>query len=153
SRRVRLRNARLGDALHEQALLPGLAVRALRYAHERDVVESQRLEHCVHLTDLAEATIDEKQIRSGNLSVAHTGIASLQRLTQRPVIVAGCDSGDVEATVFLLHGPLGTEYDTGGDGALASGVADVEAFDPGRRLGQIEYLGERGEHFLHALLL
>ena len=64
------------------------------------------------------------------LAVPNPGIAPLQRLMQRRVVIPGGDAGDVEAPVFLLQRPFGPEDHAGGDRALAGRMADVEALDP-----------------------
>src|SRR6185437_11703144 len=151
--RMRFRYARLGDALHEQAFLAGLAVRTLGHAHERDVAEAEHLQHLVYLADLDQATVDEQQIRRRDLTVANAGVTTLQCLPQRAVVIAGGHACDVEATVLLLQRSFGAEHDTRGYRALPARVADIEALDARGRLGQIQHLCERGEHFLHALLL
>src|SRR5690349_24724939 len=107
---MRLRNARRRGAMDEQALLSGAAIRTLGDADERDfIVEAELDEHFVHLGDLTEAAVDQQQIRRRNLTVADARVATLQRLTQRPILISRRDTRDVETPILLLQRPFRPE--------------------------------------------
>src|SRR5690606_39956368 len=59
-----------------------------------------------------------------------------QRLVHRGVVVTRLDATDVEAAVLAAYRTLGIEHHARGDGRLAHGVADVEAFDAAWQLRQ-----------------
>ena len=108
---------------------PGLPVRALGDADQREVAEAERVQHLVDLADLPEAAVDQQQVRRRHLAVADARVAPLERLAQRAVVVPGRDAGDVEAAVLLLQRPFGAEHHARGHRALPARVADVEALD------------------------
>src|SRR5579875_646690 len=151
--RVRLERSRRGGAVDEEPLLPRPTIRAFRDPDERQIAKPELRENGMHLVDLPESSVDEQQIGRRHFALADAGIAALERLAQRAVIVAGRDAGDVEAAVLLFERPLGAEDHTRGYRALPTRVTDIEAFDPDGTLRQIERLRERGEHLFCALPL
>ena len=82
SGRMRFEHARCGRAVDEEPLLPRPAVRPLGDADQRDVVEAQLLEHLVHLADLAEAAVDQQQVRRRDLAIPDARVAPRERLPQ-----------------------------------------------------------------------
>src|SRR5579872_3787720 len=111
--RVSLRNAWLGDSVDEQPLLSGPPIRPLGDAHERKIAEPQPGEHLVHQSDLSLAAIDQQQVRQGDLALPDPDITSLERLAKRTVVIARCNTRDVETAILLLQRTLGAEHDAG----------------------------------------
>src|SRR6185312_17232415 len=109
-----LRNPGCRRAVHEQPLLAGPAVRSFRHTDEGDVPEAERFERLVNLANLAEATVNEQQVRRRNLTGLDPRVTSIQRLAQRSVVIAGSHPGDVETPVLLLERSFGTEDHAGG---------------------------------------
>ena len=130
SRRMTLGRHRRRCAVDEQPLVAHPALGALGDSDQRQVTVPELREHGVHLAHLPGTAIDQQQVGRRHLSGAHMAVAALERLAQRPVIVAGRNGRDVEAPVLLLQRSVGAEYDAGGHRALAARVADVEALDP-----------------------
>src|SRR6185295_5173167 len=60
----------LAAAIHKQPLLPRLAVRTLRDAHQLEVTEPELVEFAVHLVDLPLAAVDQQHIGCGDLTRA-----------------------------------------------------------------------------------
>src|SRR5687767_3565890 len=100
---MRVENARRFCSVDEEPLLPRATVRTLGYADQRHIAETKGLQRFVHLGDLAEATVDEQQIRRRNFAILDASVTTLERLLESAVVVAGCDAGDVEAAIFLLE--------------------------------------------------
>src|ERR1700754_2755769 len=140
---------RLLDAIHEQPLLSRFAIRPLRNADECHVAEAQTLELLMDLIDLPQAAIDQQQIWRRNLAILDPRIAPLERLTQRPVVIARRHARDVESPVLLLEWPLRSKNPKRGTPPPAPRVVDVEALDSSRCFGKIELRSERGEHLVH----
>src|SRR3546814_19840481 len=75
---------------------------------------------------------------SSDLPGAAAPEPALQRLVHRRVVVARLDPGDVVAPVLAAHRAVGVEYHARGHRGLAHGVADVEALDARRQVGQAD---------------
>src|SRR3546814_16938769 len=80
---------------------------------------------------------------SSDLPGAAAPEPALQRLVHRRVVVARLDPGDVVAPVLAAHRAVGVEYHARGHRGLAHGVADVEALDALRQVGQAEHVAQR----------
>src|SRR5712671_5226588 len=139
--------------MHEEPLLPWLAIRALGHTDERHVAEAECLELLVYLVDLSQSAIDQQQVRCRYLTILDAHIAPFERLSKCAIVITRCHARDVESPVFLLERSLGAEDHAGCNCPLAARVADVEALDAGRNLGKIELSGEGRKHFIHALFL
>jgi hypothetical protein len=68
--------------------------------------------------------------------------ATRERLVHGGVVVARGDAFDVVAPVVGLQWPFRAENHAGCHGRLATGVADVEAFQPARLLIHIQRFGQ-----------
>src|SRR5580658_3367296 len=66
---------RCARAVDEQPLLPGLAVGTLRHSYQRQLAEAELAERLVHLTDLADAAVDQQHVGCGHLAIAHMAVA------------------------------------------------------------------------------
>src|ERR1700723_2215200 len=74
--------------------------------------------------------------------VAHPLVSPRQCLIHGRIIVAGLNTGDVEATVLALQRALLAEHHARGHRVRAARVADVEALDAVRRLLEIEGIAQ-----------
>src|SRR5215207_3721850 len=145
--------ARRCSTVDEKPLLSGFSVGPFCDTDERDVVETELLEHCMHLVYLAEASVDEQEIWRGDFAFANACVATPECLAKRAVVISWCDASDVEAAIFLLERTFRSEHDTGGDGPLPARMADIEAFDTTGNLRQIEGSSECCQHFFGSLPL
>src|SRR5882757_1033816 len=135
---MRLGNVRFGDAVHEQPLLSRFAVRPLGYADERHIAEAECFELLMNLVDLSQSSINEQQVRRGDLAVLDPHIAPFERLAQRSVVIPRCHPCDVESAVFFLERSFRAEDYTGSYSPLAARMADVETLDACRGFRKIQ---------------
>src|SRR3954463_9263537 len=129
--------------LEDQLLHPRFALRALGHAHDAHLVQTQISQDCGGYAGLAFSAVDQDEIGDFAALLAHALVAPLEDLTHRGVVVARRDAADVEAAVVGLLHLLPVVYDARGHGRLAHGMADVEALDALRTLGQAERLAQR----------
>src|SRR5262249_17540587 len=83
-----------------QLLEPGLALRSLRDAEERDVREADLGERCLRRADLPLAPVDEDRVGRHALPARDPSIAARERLVERAVVVARREALDVVAAGF-----------------------------------------------------
>src|SRR3569833_3242203 len=150
---MRFRDMMILHTVHEESLLSRFTIRPLGHAHERHISEAQLLKLLVHLTDLAQSSVDQQEVRCWNLTVLDPRLAPLERLPKSSVVVARCDTRNVVSSVFFLQRTLGPEHNARCDGPLVARVTDIETLDSRRSLGKIELSSQGGEHLIHALLL
>ena len=101
-------------------------------------VETERVEGGHGGVELADAAVDQHQIRHRPLLVPQPSVTAAYRLGDRREIINPVDSTDVEAAVLtLVHAPVLPHHARGG-GLTSPSVRDVEALDVGHRAGQTE---------------
>src|SRR5215831_10567957 len=83
-----------------QLLEPGLALRALRDADQRDIREADLGERGLRRADLPLAPVDENRVGRHALPARDPSIAARERLVERAVVVARREALDVVAAVF-----------------------------------------------------
>src|SRR5437588_9909231 len=145
-RRRELQTARV--RLDDQLLQSGLALRPLCHADEAYLMQAEIGEHGTRDADLAFAAVDQYEVWNLAGLPRDALIAAREHLAHRAVIVARRDAADVEPPVLRLLHLLPVVDDARGHCRLAHRMADVEAFDAPRALGQAEHLAQRRESCL-----
>src|SRR5205085_690671 len=140
-RRMRRRELQTARArLDDQLLQSGLALGPLRHADEAYLVQAEIGEHGTRDADLAFAAVDQYQVWNLAGLPRDALVAAREHLAHRAVIVARRDAADVEPPILRLLHLLPVVDDARGDRRLAHRMADVEAFDAPRALGQAEHV-------------
>src|SRR5438552_8897606 len=136
-----------------QLLEPGLSLRALGDAYERNVGESDLGERFSRRAHLSLAAVDENQVGRDALPAGYPSVAARKRLRESAVVVARLHAFDVVATVFAPAHVHAIVHHAGRHRGLAHRVAHVEAFDALHGVGQAQRLAQRREpRFLSAVL-
>src|SRR5713101_7798624 len=136
-----------------QLLEPGLSLRALGDAYERNVGEADLGERFSRRAHLSLAAVDENQVGRDALPAGYPAVAARQRLRESAVVVARPHAFDVVATVFAPAHVHAIVHHAGRHRGLAHGVAHIEAFDTLHGVGQAQRLAQRREpRFLSAVL-
>src|SRR5258708_3178870 len=139
--RRKLQGARFG--LEDQLFETGLALGTFRHADYAHLVQAGLHQRRPGWVDLRLSAVDQHQVGNDPSAGGHALIAPPERLAHRAVVVARRDVADVEAPVLgFLHLLVVVDH-AGGHGRLAHGVADIEALDALRPLGQAERLAQR----------
>src|SRR5262249_687770 len=128
-----------------QLLQPGLALRTLGDADEGDVGKPDLGERRPRRPDLPLAPVDEDRVGRDALPARDASVAARERLVERAVVVARREALDVVAAVFAPAHVHPIVHHARRDRRLAHRVADVEALDALRAVGQPQRFAERRE--------
>ncbi len=126
--------------IQKQGFHTRLARYTLGNANQRQIMDSQLLQHITRHVHLALAAIDQQDIRHLALTVLDPRETAHQSLMHCRIVVACGNTFDIEAAVVALDRPLGPKHHTGSDRRLTAGVADVVTLQPRRHVVKLQRL-------------
>ncbi|MNS83299.1 hypothetical protein D3C72_1170830 [compost metagenome] len=108
-------------------------------------------ENGFRLAQLPFPTVDQNDIRDFGLFNGFT-IATAEHLIHRRIVITRRNPGDVVATIFRAHRPVGIKHHTGGDGLLTHCMGDVETLHP-LHVRQFQQRSQRRQALVNGRLL
>ncbi len=132
----------MGGVIQIEGFQARLAGDALGHAEQDELRHGQLLQYLARHVELALATVDEQDVRQLALALRRLAKTPRQCLMHCRIVVSGGDALDVVAAIVGFQRAFRAEHHTGGDGSLAAGVADVEAFQAHRWLVELQRFGQ-----------